>query len=307
MRFLFFICFVSLLFLKCSPSPSGKGHTPGTIADAVKLDGTAVSVCTGKECCSEHKSCTRICDQIFYNSGDKIRKQCRFLPQNIVTGLKELVLVLRSPILDDLERLDLSQEFRLLLALDYRAWIRIIKAYNINEARALLVWLAKNQEPVDELLQLKVEIRNEILYEALASAGDRTLAGPVEEGLFKKISFDKSFFQYMISEHNYDLLQITHKMIKDDLCDVHYAGDGQTELCILRIYCKERPKLDDQYVHSEDLRNEMARNINDEQFFNYVEKEVLHAGLGTRSFYTGPVMNNQVCLSVCNDNNRGCE
>ena len=294
----------SFLLVRCSPRPSGTYRTPKDIADAVK-SGDRVTVCTGEECCSEHKSCTRICDQIFYNSDDKVIKKCRSLPQNIVLRLEDLMLVLKNPLVDDLKRLDLNEDFRLLLALDYQAWVRVIKSYKVDEAREILIWMVDQKDLVEELLKLKVESKNEIVYEMLASAGDRTRPGPVEEGLSQKISFDKTFLQLLISHSNYDLLQITHEMIREDLCSVQYGGDSQTELCILRIYCKEKTNLDDTYVHPEDLRNEIARNIIDKELFEYVEKKILHAGLGVS--FKDPIMNNQVCFVACNDSTRGCE
>ncbi len=305
MRALFFVYVMSLLFfVQCSPPP-GQYQGTGDIADGVRSDGKVVSFCTGDECCSEHKECTRICNQIFYKSGKETRKQCGALPKDSITAVEDLIPVLRSPVKDSLEYLNLREDFRLLLALDYKVLVRIIQAYTVDDARIFLTWLGKNQEPVEELLLLKESIRNEIIYEILASAGDRNLYGPVEKGLARKISFDQSFFQLIISSANYDLLQMTHEMIKADICSPKYVGASRTELCVLRVYCKEKENRDNEYVHSESLRNEMARNIKDEEFFRYVEREVLFTGLGIK--FTAPIMNNQVCLAVCNDNNRGCE
>ena len=303
MKLLFVTCFISLFFIQCSPRPTGS--TSKDIADAVKSGDFIPSVCTGSECCSEHKSCIRICDQIFYKSEGKVRKKCQALPQDVVQRLEELMLVLKNPLQDDLGYLDLSEDFRLLLALDYQVWARTIQTYTVDDAREFLIWASSNRRLVEELLKLKVEARNELVYEMLASAGGRDRPGPIEEGLSRKISFDQSFFQLLVSYSNYDMLQITHDMIREDLCSVQYGGDSQTELCMLRIYCKEKINQDDSYVHSEDLRNEIARNVKDEELFDYVEKEILHAGLGVR--FTEPIMNNQVCFIACNDSNRSCE
>ncbi len=307
MKLLFFICFASFfVFAQCSQPPDGKLRDAKGIADTVKEDGRVSYTCKEEDCCSENKDCVRKCDQIFYQSKNKkVRNSCRSLPKDVVTRLEELILVLRSSLVEDLERLDLSQEFRLLLALDYHIWLSIIKNHTVDEARELLIWMAKDNESVVELLKLKSEVRSEILYEALSSAGDRTRPGSVEEGLAGKVSFDQSFFQLLIYHSNYDLLQVTHEMMKENLCAVQYGGENQIELCMLRIYCKERPDRDGEYVHSEDLRNAIARNIKDKEFFNYVEKKVLRAGLGVR--FPEPILNNQVCFIVCNDSKKGCE
>ncbi len=306
MKLSLFICFMSfIVFIQCSPPPAGKYRTAKDIAGEVKSDGRVSYICKGKQCCSEHKECARKCNQMFYKSGKKIRNTCRSLPQDVVNRLEELILALRSALIEDLERLELNQEFRLLLALDYHVWIDIIQNYTVDEARELLIWMAANDEPVSELLQLEEEVRYEILYEVLASAGDRTRPGPVEEGLAGKISFDRSFFQLLVYHSNYDLLQITHEMMRENLCSLNYGGENQIEICMLRVYCKEQPERDGQYLHSEDLRNEMARNIQDEEFFDYVEKHVLSAGLGVN--FPDPILNNQVCFMVCNDSRRGCE
>ena len=306
MRLFLTACFIALFFVQCSPRPEGNYRTSKDIADAVKSGDHIPNVCTGDECCSEHKSCTRICDQMFYKSESKIRKKCRVLPRDVVQRLSELMIVLKSPLHDDLEYLDLSEDFRLLLALDYQVWARTIQTYTLDDAREFLVWASSSRRLVEELLKLKVEARNELMYELLASAGGRDRPGPVEEGLSQKISFDQSLFQLLISYANYDMLQITHDMIREDLCSVQYGGDSQTELCILRIYCKEKTNRDDVYVHSEDLRNAIARNVRDEELFNYVKKHILNAGL-VRVRFTEPIMNNQVCFVACNDSNRGCE
>ena len=309
MQLFFLTGFISLLlFVYCSPPPSGKYNTTRDVADAVRSEGTAtLSFCTGKECCSEHKSCTRMCNQILYNSDDDdeaIRKKCHSLPKEIVVRLEELTRILKSPSEDDMNYIDLSEEFSLLLALDYRIWVELIRSYEVDEARELLIWMAKNGDVAKELLELKEEARNEIIFEILASAGDRNQSGhgPVESGLTHKISFDQSFFQLLISHSNYDILQITHNMIRKDLCA--YGASSETEICLLRIYCKEKSNANNQYVHSEDLRNEIARNIQDEDLFNYVEREVLGAGFGLP--FTEPIMNNQVCFITCNDDHKGC-
>ncbi len=309
MKLFIFTGAISLLFfVHCSQKPvPGKYRSPGEIADAVKGENRIVAFCEGKDCCSEHKDCRRQCDQVFYKSDDRVRKKCRALPINIVTQLDDLLDTLQSPVQDDLERLDLSQDFRLLLAMDYQVWVRVAKEYTVDEGREVLMWLSQNLRPVEELLQLTKEAQNEIIYEILASAGDRLKPGPVEEGLSRKISLDDSFFKLMVDRSNYDLLQITHNMIKEDLCAVQYAGESQTERCVLRIYCKEKPGRDNEYVHSEDLRNEMARNIDDESFFDYVQNQILriHSNLGVS--FSEPIMNNQVCFVACNDSNKGCE
>lgn len=301
MRLIFVACFIALLFfVQCSPRPTGR--TPKDIADAVKTDDRVLPFCTGDECCSEHSKCVRICDQIFYKSEDKVIKRCEGLPEDIVLRLEELLLVLKNPLKDDLDRLDLSEDFRLLLALDYQVWVRTIQDYEIDEARDFLVWASGDRKLVEELLKLKLESRNEIMHELLTSVGGRENPGPVEEGLSKKISIDESFFQQLVSYNNYDMLQITHDMIRN-LCSAE--GTSQVELCILRIYCKEKIKLAGQYVHSEDLRNEIARNIKDQELFKYIEKEILHAGLGVN--FSEPIMNNQVCHVACSDSIRGCQ
>ena len=309
MKLYIFIGFLSLLFfVHCSQSPVPGNRSSEEIADAIKKsENRIVSLCEGKDCCSENKDCRRQCDQVFYKSADRVRKKCRSLPKGIVHSLYDLLEIFQSPLKEDLERLDLSQDFRLLLAMDYQVLVRVIKAYTVDEGQEILIWLAENQRPVEELLQLSKEAQNEIIYESLASAGDRTLPGPVEEGLSKKISFDKSFFELMVSRSNYDLLQVTHNMIKEDLCTIQYAGESQTELCALRIYCKERTNRDNEYVHSEDLRNEIARNIDDKDFFNYIQDRILHIHTGLGVQFHEPIMNNQVCFVSCNDNNRGCE
>ena len=303
-RFLVLLC-VLFLFNHCSLPPEGI-NTSEEIAEEIQAGELSMSLCKGDECCSEHKSCKRVCHQIFYKSKKAVKEKCAILPKRIVDRLESLVTILKSPIVEDLIRLNLKQEFRLLLALDYRVFVRIIEAYNINTARDVLIWLAENHEPVDEMEQLAPSSRSEILYELLAGAGDKTKPGPVEEGLSQNTSFDKSFFELIMVNSNYDLLQMTHEMIKNNLCSSsHYAGESQTELCVLRIYCKEKYQQTNSYIHSEDLRNAMAGQIEDESFFDYVETEVLRTGLGIA--VTEPIINNQVCSHVCHDYNKGCQ
>ena len=301
------LCALSLLYilLNCSAPPEGVNTSEG-IAEEIKSGTLSKSLCEDDKCCSEHKDCRRVCRQIFYKSKDLVKNTCLALPKQIVDRLSYIVDILKSPIVEDLIRLDLKQEFRLLLALDYRVFLRIIRSYNVNTARDMLIWLAENKEPVDELLQLEKSVRSKILYEILAGAGDRTKHGPVEEGLSQNASFDKSFFELLMEYSNYDLLQMTHEMIKNDLCSAsQYASESQTELCILRIYCAEKYQSDNDYIHSEDLRNKMALYINDKSFFDYIENQVLHTGLEITM--TEPIINNQVCFHVCHDHNKGCQ
>ena len=305
MKIFGFLFLLYMFVVNCSSPPEGV-NTSEHIAEGIKSGTLSDSLCEGDECCSEHRECKRNCNQIFYKSKSNVKEKCFILPKQIVDRLSSLMAIFKSPIVEDLIRLNLKQEFRLLLALDYRVLVRIAQSYDVNTARDILIWFAENQEPVTELLQLKKPARSKILYELLASAGDRTKPGPVEEGLSQNTSFDKSFFELIIINSNYDLLQITHDMIKDTLCSSsEYAGESQTELCVLRIYCKEKYQQADSYIHSEDLRNQMAKYIEDKSFFNYVEKEVLYTGL--RVSVTEPIINNQVCSNVCHDYSKGCQ
>ena len=301
-----------LFFTQCSPPPiDGVGDTEN-IADGVRAGKPLTSFCSGDNCCLEHRECKRACNRIFHKSADKVRKQCHSLPKDTITDLEDLIPILENPILKSLELINPQKEFRLLLALDYKAFVRIIQAYTIDEARELIIWFTTNKAPVNELLLFKEPVRNEMIYEMLASVGDRSrYGGPqgdtgfaVEEGLAKKISFDESFFQLIISNSSYDLLQMTHEMIKEDLCSFQYVGTRHIETCVLRIYCKEQQN--DNYIHSEDLRNEIARNIKDEDFFNHIQKEILRTG-GLGATLIDPIMNNDVCGFVCKDDNKGCE
>ena len=309
MRLLLFIpvFLIFLSFLRCTPSPSTV--IDPDVVDAVKSGGPVQSFCEGDNCCSEHKSCVRVCNEIFYKSVSKVRKRCHGLPKETVSILENLMLVIKNPLLDDLEDLEtgshLDRELRLLLALDYGVWARAIEHYTVDQARSVLIWMSNSKGMVEELLQLKSESRGEIMYNVFTAAGDPTKPGPVEEGLSQKIAFDRSFFQLVIANSNYGLLQITHEMIRDDLCNIDYGGESQTELCTLRIYCKEKINQDNEYVHSEDLRNEIARNIQDEDFFNYINKNILR--VHSQFITSDPIMNNQVCLIACSDSNRGCE
>ena len=297
--------FLLYILLNCSAPPEGTDTSAG-IAEEIKSGTLSRALCEGDKCCSKHKDCRRLCRQIFYKSKDLVKERCIALPQQIVDRLSSLVDILKSPIVEDLNDLNLEQEFRLLLALDYRVFLRIIRSYNVQTARDVLIWLAKNQKSADELLRLERPIRGKILYEILASAGDRTKPGPVEEGLSQNTSFDKTFFELIMESANYDLLQIAHEMIKEDLCSsAQHASESQTELCVLRIYCAEKYQQVDDYVHSEDLRNKMALYINDKSFFDYIENKVLHTGL--RVTVTEPIINNQVCFHVCHDHNKGCQ
>ena len=300
-----FLVFIFFYLVNCS-SPIKGVDTSEDIAEGIRAGDLSTVLCEGDECCSEHKECKRTCNQIFYKSKVAVKEKCRTLPQDIVQRLSALVAIFKSPIVGDLIRLNLKQEFRLLLALDYRVFVHIFQSYDINTARDVLIWFAENHEPVAELFKLKPKSRSKLLYELLAGAGDRTKPGPVEEGLSQNTSFDKSFFELIMINSNYVLLQMTHDMIKNTLCSsLEYAGESQTELCVLRIYCKERYQQADNYIHSEDLRNEMAKYIEDKNFFNYIEKEVLYTGLEVTMME--PIINNQVCSNVCHDYNKGCQ
>ena len=304
----FFVVVILFMFVQCSLPPEGRLRGGvGDIVDAVQTGGERlVSICAGDECCKEHKECVRTCNHLFSRSDREVRNKCKALPKDAVTGLDELIDVFVSPVLDDLDRLDLTEEFRLLMALDYHALVKIIQTYDVDDARLLLIWFAENDEPVQELLRLSMSAQKEIVAEMLTGAGDRNRPGPIEEGLSRLISFDRSFFQLLIANANYDLLQVTHEMIKEDLCSAaQYGGHSQTELCILRIYCKEKENRNNEYVHPEDVRNEMARNIDDEELFSYIERDILRTGLGVGLHK--PRMNNDVCFAACSDSSRGCE
>ena len=292
------------VIIQCSIAPSSP--TARDISDAIQSGSEIKSFCKGDECCSEHRNCIRNCNKIFYASDKQITEKCKSLPRETVHNLYELTVALKRPVLNVLRRIDLS-EFRLLLALDWQAWVRIIKTdYTIDTAKEVLIWLAENKEPIQELKSLPKEVINEILYELLASAGGaQSNIGPVEQALAQKTSFDKSFFELIIYNSNYEFLQMTHDMIRADLCGVHWEGENQIDLCITQIYCKQKYQPATGYVHSEDLRNKMARNIQDENFFNYIHTELLYTT--SHSYVLEPTLSNQVCRSACLSQSRSCE
>ncbi len=261
--------------------------------------------CERGECCSENKECERICDNIF-NSFVPAKDRCRSLPQPLVFDIGDLVRGLEHPIVQDLRRVDVKDEFRRLLALDYMVLVRIVERYRIDKARELLLWFAEEDAVAKELLKLRREDRNHLMYALLASAGDRTLPGSAENGLARNVSFDKTFFALLIDFLNNDMLQIVHDMLRGEMCAPDFGEGKKAELCILRIYCRERVGLDNQYVHNEDLRTDISFRLEDKQFFDYIRREVYNSSLDDFNL-SQPLMNDMTCQIVCNDTYRGCE
>ncbi len=305
---LFLFALLFFASIQCSPPlPTRAGGYRNTeiVARAIQGETKVLPICgNSSDCCSEAKSCRRTCSRIFGSSSERAREQCKALPQSMVTDLDEFIELLKYPDVFALERIQ-EGDLLLLLALDYGVWINIIKSYYQDKAREILIWIAKDKNLSRVLLELKPEVRNEILYEVLASAGDRTIVGPVEEGLSNKVSFDKSFFQLLILYGNQPGIQLTHDMLKADLCRADDLGQDISEQCLLRVYCREREDIDGAYVHSEELRNELANAIDDDEFFRYIVKNVLHSSV--KVITIEPNLNNQVCSIVCSRNKRGCE
>ncbi len=300
------IIFLSPFLIQCKGDMSA-----GEVAEAIENNrNISTFSCNGDNCCSKYRDCERVCDNIFYLSRSEIvsevKRKCKSLNRQIVLDLEDIVRLLRNPKARDFVYIDTREEFRLLLALDYEAWVRIIKGYKIDDARQVLVWLAQDLNVIKELNRLSMPARNEIIYELLASAGDKTKPrhGAVEEGLSQKISFNDTFFQHLVSNRNDEMLQMTHEMIRNDLCRFEYSGSNHIELCILRIYCRERINSNGEYIHTESLREEIAKRIDDKELFEYIADEFYKGG---RYVYIEPTLNNNVCGYACDDSNKGCE
>lgn len=261
--------------------------------------------CVRGECCSESRECERICENTFNQFLPAIDR-CRTLPQQLVFDIENLVRALENPIVQDLRRANVRTDFRRLLALDYVVLLDIVERYRIDNARELLLWFAEEDEVADELLRLRREDRNEIMYGLLASAGDRNVPGAAENGLARNISFDETFFSLLVRYFNNSMLQIVHDMIRGEMCAPQFGGGKKAELCILRIYCRERRGLDNEYVHSEDLRRFISLRLEDKQFFDYIRQEVYNSALDDFNL-SQPLMNDMTCQIVCNDTFRGCE
>ena len=295
-----------LILVQCANDKKRGKYSAKELADMVisNKHSSAFS-CRDSYCCSQSRECERVCNNIFYHSPNSVKKRCTNLNREIVFDLESVVKLLKNPLAEDLRYIDTREEFRLLLALDYHAWVWIIQHYQVSSAKQILIWLAEEKNLADELNKLTAEARNIILYELLASAGDKRKPGPVEEGLAQKISFTHTFLQHLVSNRNNKMLQMTHNMIRDDLCRFHNASSSNIELCILRIYCRERPQSNGDYVHSENLRNEIARRIEDDSLFRYVVDEIyLGGGVGV---YIEPTLSNSVCEYACDTSSRGCE
>lgn len=264
------------------------------------------SLCRDKNCCADNDKCKLTCNEVFLDSSPTIIRKCNGLNYKAVQKLQALYLSLKTPIIEDLERLDLTTDFRLLLNIDFTVWVKIIKNATIEESKDILIWFVTNRDVIQELLRIPESEQNIILYELLASIGNRELPNSAEEGLITKISFNYNLFQYILQENNNELLQITHQMIKNTLCSSEYEGEGSKELCVLRVYCRERKDESDQYVHSTELRKSLSIRIQDKTFFSYIEKDIL-AGYN-KSVFKKPEISDYVCLSACNSNSlRGCD
>ena len=294
---------MSFAFVHCESRY--RGESPREIAARIRAgESPSASSCQDNYCCNNSRECVQACDRIFLGSNDSTRRICQSLDEETVFLLEDIAKALRQPLANYFKRIDPREEFRLLLALDYRIWINMIKVYTIDDARQALVWIAGEPDIAKELMYLEMSERNEILYEILASAGDRTKRGPVGEGLTRSVSFDETFFELLVDRRNDNMLQITHEMIRDDLCQNQYAGSRKVELCMLRVYCRENPNVDGQYMHSRDVRSEIARRIKDEEFFQYVAEDILRIGSYT---YLEPLLDDNVCQLACNDSAKGCE
>lgn len=302
--------FLFFFLIQCSGSNDERGDLSAReIAEAIEEDkNISTFACEGSNCCSRYNDCRRMCNNIFYLSRHEIeaevKRKCQALYRPIVMDLEDIVDLLKDPKANILTLVDVREEFRLLLALDYEVWVRLIRNYKIDDARQALIWLAQDLNVAKELNRLDMLARNEILYELLAAAGDRTKPGAVEEGLSQKISFNETFFQHLVSNRNDEMLQMTHDMIRNGLCRLEQSGSNYIELCILRIYCRERITSNSEYIHPESLRDEIAERIEDEELFDYIIDEYYRTG---RYEYIRPTMNDNVCGYACDDSNRGCE
>ena len=306
-----FLCFFVLLY--CSPRSTNRSELSSTAnsekdrypADLLnQLPG-----CSGNDCCSEHRECQKLCENLFEHSEErkKITAQCELLPRDTVEKLDTSIqIILRHPRIDEITIAAIREQLQVILALDYYILIDLFMDYTIIDAKQMLIWFAEEKFVAEELSKLPSEYIYHTLYELLSSSGDRTLPDSVENGLSEKISFEETFFQLLIHYDNDKMLQMTHDMIRDRLCENYSPESDQNALCTLRIYCREiREKgTDGISVHSEETRNLIAERLEDKLFFEYIAADALHVGFGVG--YLRPVINNQVCFNVCKDIRKGC-
>ncbi len=333
--------FVGILCVQCN----GVGFLPrgvrgaDRIADDIdELNEDAVPVCKGANCCGDDRECVRICHSLFRpgvirsnvvrdqdinmaNSSryrnittaerydKKYESRCKVLPRSVVLSMEALIQSLSTPVLEDLRWLDVTQEFRLLLAIDPVVLIRLVKSYTMDNARDLLYWFAESQFVPIELLKIPKELRNELLYELLASAGDRRLnIGPVEAGLASAVSFNgETFFQLLMRYSNVKMLNIVHTMMRDDMCGYNYGVGDETELCILRLYCREHKDMDNQYVHPEETRNWITFRLDDPKLLQYMKVNIYGSGIDNQNL-SRSLLTDEMCQMICLDSGkRGCE
>ncbi len=336
--FTLFLVWVIFGGMQCSGRIPRGSQSARKIADQVQTFTVEdFPSCSGAECCAEDRRCLKMCHTIFQfseevprnarpglgvptsnlpqytpPSADEVsrnraaRDRCKVLPKQTVQDLDNLVKGLTVPIIQDLRWIDVSQEFHLLLAIDPYVLIRLVKNYRMDYARELLFWFAEENLVARELLMIEKKHRSELMYELLASAGDRTLPGPVENGLARHVSFNQTFFQLLVRYQNNEMIQITHNMIREDMCRHTYGSGRKIGLCILRIYCREERGIDNQYVHPESIRNNLIFRIEDDELFKYLRTEIYNSSLD-QSNLTQLLLDDNVCQRVCNDTYRGCE
>ena len=302
--FLFFSG-LGLALVKCTSS----GYSAGQVVEILKSsnDEEINNFCEGTGCCKTSRVCLRTCQKIFRDNrrvpefgGNFARERniCRGLSRNLVRKLDGLNSLLRIPSRGELRRVNINEEFSLYLTIGGVDKLgQTIYSYTKDQARELLYWFAENEDVAREIKEL--QDHEELIDFLLSTFGGRDNVDPAEVGL------GKGLFKVMDDNGNQTLINIVHNVIRYRLCEPKNSSEDQINLCILRIYCKEHKNHDGVYVHTEDLRNNIIREVEDESLNNFIFDEVLQVGYGRGG--KASEISNQVCEYVCEDARRGCE
>lgn len=263
---------------------------------AVLLDLTLPS-CFGSDCCYQDKDCIKKCENL--SSESEGTKKCLELPVDWVTQMDELLnQTLTRPSRENLENIELRALWSI-IKINEKSWLNKVNDYSRVQAWTVLFYIASQPDISRSIFSVHTSFARSLLIALFRKNTRSPLVdnNALLSGMKASISEEGTFFKIAKKQKNSKVISLVHEqVIKRQLCDyqinqpqpaVAGSGDSAYEACVLAVYCHLTGSYSSgQYSDDggrnagQELRKQLASEVNDKEIENFIQSPLEKGGLG---------------------------
>ncbi len=300
---------IALFILTCSPKeeappppdpPAATGNGDDDKADTEWVLNCTLPVCEGESCCNqENSNCDDGCTGSDYLSlsGD-LGNKCLALSKDTVANLVSIFTeVLQKPTLESLNNLD-EVDIGLICGTVKEWGSNLLKTrvdnYSKEQAEWALSWIIETLPTIEIFENTKNKDGREMIktlfQKATQTGGDQGILNGLEMNvgdslnntlLTANTNKNKSFIQYIhqeiITSDDGLCSEKNHPTPSSHSPDRQKANDFRKQACVLAVYCKIAPPVNN--TQNSDFRKDIARMTNNNNMINFIKTPASEGGL----------------------------